>query len=258
MQITDRNRISEPLRLAVERALNDYLGYGAGWANVMSVTSVIQPIKITLLTRRHDWELTADLTEVVELFIGQMAHLYLKDTGLTDVKQYEAVLTDANGRDWTIGGTPDYVTHGPGGGLLVQDFKITKAWAIRGRVNEEWQKQQDIYRWLLARNGLDQTAYRGELVALVKDWNHYKAGSKDYPPGSVTVVPLKLAEPEETERWLRERMAEYGRAQSTGKIPDCTDGENWGGKRCARCFVRPWCAQGQALVRGKEPDLDLE
>lgn len=243
MQVTDIHRISEPLRQLAEWAMNQYEGAGSGTARNVGVTSIIQPTQITVLTRQHDWEMSIDLVDCIELLLGQSIALLLKHkTGLTDTQGWSAPIHDDHGNVWTIHGTPDYYFM-EGSTITIQDYKVTKTSAVKHGMKLERVQQLSVYAWLMD-NPFPSAVLRGENVNLLKDWNRYRVGkSKGYPEHAVVVTEADLLSIPETTAFLQRRVTELEESLRVKPKP-CTPDETWGGKRCEYyCPVARWCQQ---------------
>ena len=93
---------------------------------------------------------------------------------------------------------------------------------------ESWTKQLNIYAHLYRKAGF--TPEKLEIVAFLKDWSRMKAkADKDYPQFSVAVVPIKLWSPEETEKFITERIQLIQGFEDIDDylLPQCTREERW-------------------------------
>jgi len=84
MKYTNKNSIPE----MIVRAVKDGQWYsGLGEERFASVTELLNPVKIILLTKRHRDEITTDVTESLYMLLGSAAHLVLERANLDSAQQ---------------------------------------------------------------------------------------------------------------------------------------------------------------------------
>lgn len=193
-----------------------------------SVSTLILPPKIAELRRRHDAEITEDVTDRMPSLFGSSMHSVLEAVKpLLDPTRYiveKRWYGSANG--WTISGMTDLCEYREGG-WVVADYKWVKVWEIINGVRPEKIAQVNLYAALLRQNGMTVTGT--ELVYGFTDWSPSEARrSTNYPlRAHVFMVPLWPAA--EAEAFLRERVRLHQEAvsKSDDAIPVCTEEERW-------------------------------
>ena len=254
MSYTNYNNI--PMVLAVWLAAND--GYDLKRSdNVVSATSLMKPTKSLILGNRvhasETEEQVVDVSDLVPSRLGTAVHtaaevawLYSRDNALTALGYPQQVIDkirlnpDEPGEDpqfdiyleqrsnkaigkWVISGKFDFVENG-----RVKDIKTTKTYNwIKGSNDEKYRIQGSIYRWLNPEIITDDYV---DILMIFTDWSPLKAKvDKDYPKANIMVRTLPLMSIEETERWIKNRLAEIERHWDDHQdaMPACTPEELW-------------------------------
>lgn len=237
--ITNRSNLPAPIVAALEN--DPYDGPGITGDRVISVSRLIGPAQIAALTRAHADEIETDASDMLWALLGQAVHHVIERAssrlpGLCETR------FDAQLDGWTISGQIDYFLE-----PKLSDYKTTSAWSVvYGK--DDWAKQLNVYRWLLAQHG--RRADILEIVALSRDFDAKLAGQRGYPAAPMVCLTLETWPMEKTVEYLRARIADH-EAALCGMPPRCTDSERWMRKgtpaRCYRyCSVSNWCQQFQA------------
>lgn len=214
MKVTNKHNLPEPLVKAVTWGLKPRTGF--------SVTDLIQPPRVTQLTRRHWDELEVDASERIWVLIGSAIHYVLEKGELPDSFKEKTLKAEINGT--TITGRPD-LWHN----RILDDYKITSVWSIvfNPKGKRDWHTQLNIYRWLYRMNGLESDELR--ICAILRDWQQSKTGDHDYPPIPVVMIDIPIWDDATIESYISERVRLHTEAE---KLPDdklsyCTDEEMW-------------------------------
>ena len=134
-------------------------------ANGYSVTELITPPRIVILTRRHWGELEEDVSDRIWLLLGNATH-YVLERGVTPEMIAEEKLK-ALICGTMIRGKAD-LWHK----RKLSDYKVTSVWSAiyNPEGKPEWEAQLNIYRLLCSLNGKETDAL--EVVAILRDWNN--------------------------------------------------------------------------------------
>ena len=100
----------------------------------------------------------------------------------------------------------------------------------------EWVIQTNCYRFL---SGLQCDHIK--ILAIVKDFKYSNTYGIKQPAIVIELPKIKLSVIEE---WLENRVKKIQQVIKTGKYPECTKEETWGGIRCKDwCDVSHLCSQ---------------
>jgi hypothetical protein len=226
--ITNTTRLSPLYQLAVE-ALQKRYKASHEMPSDLSVSQLVQPVRISELRKRHEAELTEDVTELVPSLFGSAMHLVLElakdglEPGrfMVEKRFYTSVL------GWKISGQVD-VAEFRDGGWIVQDHKFVKVWEYIYGAKADKVAQVNSLAFLMRMNGFTVTGT--ELHYGFTDWSpsDFKR-MKDYPPKRAVVVPVETWEPGRAADYVRGRVSEYQAARKAldADLPVCTPDERW-------------------------------
>lgn len=144
----------------------------------------------------------------------------------------------------TISGEYDFCAEG-----RVEDFKSTKTYAYqKGTKDNDYRLQGSIYRWLDP-----EVITRDEMAIqfIFTDWKQSLAiagANNNYPQSPVIAHKIDLLSYEETEEWIRNKLAEVTACQDLpeSEIPRCTDEELWRDKPVYKYYANPEKTDGRA------------
>lgn len=146
MKYTNKHNIPIEIIRAVE---NDNYSKGN---SVKSITGLLQPPQISILSEHHAEELTADISERIWILLGQSVHTILeranqdKEDTLTEERMYAEV------SGWKISGQTDSISLADN---TLKDYKVTSAWTVMNALKnekQEWVQQLNCYAWLADQN----------------------------------------------------------------------------------------------------------
>lgn len=227
MNITNDMNLPQPL---VSMCQKDYQYE----PNEYRVTSLLKGIRETLLERRHESEITRDVSDMIWLLFGTAVHGILEKNQETDDQIKEARLKETV-RLWCKENVPEYTLSGQfdlydASKKKITDYKTASVWKIIFGNFEDWRRQLLIYGWLLRKAGFEVEC--AEIVAMLKDHSKRDAKIKsNYPPLPVATVPFKFKESdfEEIEIWLAHRFEEIYEAEKLpdDELPLCTPEERF-------------------------------
>ena len=196
--------------------------YNGSSSTDYSVTTLLQPPRITQLKRRHSEELVEDVMDNVWSLFGQVAHSLLEEHGADNALNEERVhLTQL---DRVVSGQVDSYSDG-----IITDYKVTSAWTlVYGSRIKEWEEQLNLYSYLFQSKGYSVRQLR--ICAILRDWDKNKAKqNKDYPQTPIVIIPLTLWDKEKTEEYLIDRLTQHKEAEelSDEDLPLCSKEDMW-------------------------------
>ena len=139
-------------------------------------------------------------------------------TGVIDDGKIREKRFYADHNDTTISGAIDLIdpTHG-----VVTDYKVTSAYSVKKGLKEDWERQLNLYAWLLRQN--DMAVNKLQIVAICRDWMKSRVGKYDYPDSMVVVLSVPIWRDGRQDDYVDQRVRVHTQ-EST--IP-CTPEERW-------------------------------
>lgn len=212
MRITNENNLPAPLVAAVSRMRRPE-------PDSISVTTLIGPPQIRMLTLGHWEELVEDASDRIWATMGSLMHTLLESYAGTTGHQAERTLeTLVEGVKVT--GTFD-LFHEDG---LISDYKFVSVWTTVGGIKPEWVSQLNCYAELLRRAGSKVEGL--QIVAIYRDWSKNKAHDHGYPKSQVQIFSVPLWPSERTTAFMTERVRIHLAAQG-GEVAECSAEERW-------------------------------
>lgn len=149
-----------------------------------SVTEVLGGTCEAILKRRHDSEITEDVSQRIWALFGTAVHEILRKAEGTETQLQENWMSVPVGTSYELSGIFDLYDDSTG---TVTDYKTCSVWKTQVGDFEDWRRQTLLYCWMLRVLGFD--ARRGEVVAIMRDHQMRKAKTeKDYPQHPVLKV----------------------------------------------------------------------
>lgn len=230
MKYTNRMGLSNAMRDAIISFNEDY--DSVGWK---SVTTLCDAPRIQLLRARHGDKLTSDVSDLFWSFFGNLGHLVAERNAGEDVIAEQRFIEIVDGKE--ISFKPDRLEKNVGEVPLtwtLRDFKFTSVWilkrACKGDVKVEWERQMNMYVYLLGLAGFVVSNIELEIIG--RDWrkSEYIQNPRDYPPTTSMILNVPVWTSEKQESYLKERIALYKECEelSDSKLPHCTKDERWG------------------------------
>jgi hypothetical protein len=255
-RITNQADISLPLAVWLVTDNYDYINE----ENYVSVTTLMKPLRQIILPSRVPIEKRElDVQDLIASSLGNAIHDAIEHSWLTNYERAlkllgypqqvidrvkinpspDQIQADPNiipvyleqrgFRDidgYKIGGKFDLVAEG-----IVQDFKSTSVWTVvKGNRDEEYALQMSLYRWIDAARPVRRiTEDYGIVNHIFTDWSKMAARNPDYPQRRVQSKNIPLLSLDETENWIRNRLALIRKYQNVAEehIPECTDEDLW-------------------------------
>jgi hypothetical protein len=211
--VTNIHNLPESLVLAVTN--DPYVGGGD-----ISVTKLIDAPQVRVLSRQHSSEIVVDVSERIWALLGQGVHTVLERAALRAEGMAAETRLYAEIAGWSLSGQFDVMALETG---VLSDYKVTTVYKLKN--TDGWIQQLNILRWLAHQNGSEVKEL--EIIAILRDWKKGEAERKqDYPVVPIVKVPIPVWSLEDTEEFIRERIALH-QAASKGVAVDCTDEERW-------------------------------
>ena len=179
-----------------------------------SVTELIKPPQIRRLWKEHDEDISVDLREEIWKLLGKGVHAAIEQAESEGTKEQRL---HAKHNDSTISGAIDLI----GDDGLITDYKVTSAYSVQKGLKEDWERQLNLYAWLLRKNGI--TANKLQIVAICRDWMKSRVGKYNYPDSMVVVLSVPIWRDGRQDDYVDQRVRVHTQ-EST--IP-CTPEERW-------------------------------
>lgn len=192
-----------------------------------SVTTLLKPVRETLLRRRHDKEIEQDCSDMIWALFGQAVHHILEKNSDGDGQFAEEFLKVELENGYTISGIIDLYDIDK---KLVVDYKTVSVWKVVHRDFEDWRKQGLMYAWLLRKHGLP--CDRIEFYAIMKDHSKNEAKYKpDYPKLPVYKVAFNVTDENiaEIDKFIKDKINELAKYEDVpdNELPLCSLGDRW-------------------------------
>jgi hypothetical protein len=215
-----------------------------------SVTEVLGGTCEAILKRRHDGEITEDVSQRIWALFGTAVHKVLQEAEASpDQIQENWLCVEIDGLcpKYELSGIFDLYDDSTG---TVTDYKTCSVWKLQVGDFEDWRMQTLMYCWLLRRAGFD--ARNGEVVAIMRDHNMRKAKTeKDYPKHPVMRIEWHFTD--EDMRAIEEHIYDWFHAvheqgyRTDEELWPCSPDQRWhkpdkwavvkdGNKRATRVF----------------------
>lgn len=253
--ITNLQNLPQPIVDAIE---ND--DYDAGDAYI-TASSLWQPARIRRLKALYKGEIHPDAANGVYALIGKSIHGILEKAGTADALQEVRLSMPILGRK--LGGKFDRLVLSKG---ILQDWKVTSIYSVKGDSKPEWEGQMNTYAHLLRHHNIAITKI--EIVAILRDWSKRKARTeKDYPPVQIQILELPLWTPEDAQKRLEAQMQKH--IDSETQLPLCSPSDRWlrppvwavtkaGAKRAIKLFPEQDAAEAWISLQKDARSLYVE
>ena len=214
--------------------LINYLTYdlSEGDPKRIGVTTLINPPRIRVLTVRHWKELTEDTSDQLWRILGSAVHWVVEkvkpkgDSLLIESTRVMEQKLEIKIDDFTVVGKLDLYEKIP---KSIEDLKITSVWSFQLGDKEDWDKQLNIYAWLLRKNNIEVN--KAFINAILRDWRKSEVFKyENYPKIPFVRKEIDLWSFEEQDNFVNERLMIYKDALAIEKdedLPLCTPEERW-------------------------------
>ena len=214
MKITNRCNLPEPIVRAV--SVDDY----SKGESDFSVSGLIRPPQINMLEAMHYQELEEDASDRIWRLLGTSIHEILSKSSTSNALSETRLYAEINGV--IISGQFDHMAVKD---RILTDYKVTSAWAVKGEVKDEWEKQLNYYYQLCRLNDIDVDKL--QIVAILRDWSRSNmARDPGYPQQSVVTLDVPLWPDDRAMNSMGDDIADQLDALA-GNARPCTDSERW-------------------------------
>lgn len=194
-----------------------------------SVTTLLDPIRVILLKRRHYDEIEQDVSDMVWLLFGSAVHKIIEESDKTGYAEYEL--------EWPI--IEDYVLSGicdlyNEELFAVEDHKTCSVYKVIKQDFDDWKMQGVMYAYMLRKLGHHVGKLR--FHALMKDWSgrDYRQAQfthKFYPEHPIWTWEYDISEDDMKyiEEWITQRFKEIIKYEQVkdDELPICSMPERW-------------------------------
>ena len=191
----------------------------------ISVTSLISAPRIYQLKKRHSEDLEEDVTDMIYRLLGNNTHHILEKMaasleGSISEKRYYG---DFFG--WSLSGQIDLYETKTG---TLSDHKVTSVWSVLNGVKPDFEKQLNIYAYLMRLNGVEGIK-KLQIINYLRDWSKRKANDKGYAPCQVAVQEVKMRDLDRVKQLINSRMIYHQESEGVPDdlLPECTPQERW-------------------------------
>lgn len=171
-----------------------------------SVTEVLGGTCEAILKRRHDSEITEDVSQRIWALFGTAVHEILRKAEGTETQLQENWMSVPVGTSYELSGIFDLYDDSTG---TVTDYKTCSVWKTQVGDFDDWRKQTLFYCWMLRQIGFN--ARNGEVVAIMRDHSIRKARTEPgYPRHPVIRLSWSFSDSDlreaeqEIYRWFEE------------------------------------------------------
>jgi len=246
VKITNHLNLPQPFVSAVE---SEYVPTPQQY----SVTTVLNPSRYVILSRRHNSEVEQDVADMIWLLFGTAFHSILENSRAEEEQLQEQYLKQDLGmfdkelEGYKLSGKADLLDTKTN---TMIDYKTTSVYKVMFGDYEDWRKQLLMYAWLFRQQGYKVN--KGQIVALMKDHSKSKAKfDRTYPQYPVKVIDFEFDDQDfvDIEKEIIDKFKELKRCEQLkdNELPMCSMEERWndgnkyavkkkGNKRAERVF----------------------
>lgn len=210
----------------------------------ISATTLIGPARAWALKQQFADSLERDYSDMLALRIGTAIHDSLeKAAAFGEYTAEERFFADF--MSFRISGKMDAIIDG-----VIRDIKTTSVWKIIYGEFDDYIKQLSIYKWLLAKNGIETADY-GVIDFFFTDWKKSDAAKGgNYPPIRFREQRIELWPVDQTEAYIAERLEEFVFAKSL--LPRCTREELWQSETTYAYYAKEGAAKATKIYPESE------
>ena len=185
-----------------------------------SVTTLLNPIRQIILSKRHYNEIEMDANEMMNMLLGTAVHSLIEKmdkTGFSELYLKQGKLT---GKCDLYDAT----------NYELIDYKTATTWKIIYKDFEDWRKQGLMYAWLLTKQG--HYVKKLKFHAILKDWSAREARKDTNYPQSQVYTWEYLVTPQELkdiEDFIVKKISELESLENEpdDNLPDCGKEDCW-------------------------------
>lgn len=191
-----------------------------------SVTELLQPIRVILLSRMHEDEIERDVADTIPALFGTAVHKVIEEnTDPAENTFTEDQMSTTFGED-IVTGRIDYLDLN---NATIRDYKTCSVSKVMKQDFEEWRYQLLMYAYLVWKTRGEMIRHL-EIIALLKDWSKIKSSTSiNYPQSGVYTWRYEIQDSDYDfiEKWMADRLAEINHHIENGSLPECSNEERW-------------------------------
>lgn len=220
------------------------------------VTELLQPLRMIVLTRRHQHELIQDASDMFNVVLGKAFHSLMEKVEKKDKNFKVEVKLSARFKGVKIVGRLDRMK---ADGSEIYDYKTCSRVKIGAKDFSDWKLQGLLYAWLLHKKGL--TCKKVNFIAFMKDWRKARPIEQNtIPPVYVYSFNVTEDDIKYIENWLEIKINALKKLKNVAddKLPICSDEEKWKGLT-TWAIINPDTGKAYKVVNTRaEAELRLE
>lgn len=191
-----------------------------------SVTSLLNPVRETLLKRRYHDEIETDAVDMIWALWGTGIHKMLENQN-EDGELSEQQLEHQFSNGYTLSGYADFIDLNNN---EILDYKSTSVYQFNNQdSHEKWKKQLQMYMYLYYKmSGVHIPT--GKIWLFMRDWSKGKLlQGYDYPKHPVMSLTFDLGKPNDIEEWIHENLDLLIKNETVhdDDLPLCSMKERW-------------------------------
>jgi hypothetical protein len=206
-----------------------------------SATGLLKSPRQRLLALRHDAEIEMDVSELTWSVLGTAVHTAFERRGNAHdvvVEERMAVPVQTKYGIVQLSGKPDLIDLSD---ATLYDYKCTSVWAFILGGKPEWEKQLNIYRWMIQKTR-DFEIKQIKVCAVYRDWARraYEEALKknpfacEYPECNIGIIDVPLVPFSAVESNVIKLIERH---KSQEDLPDdklmlCSDEDRWCRESC--------------------------
>lgn len=197
--------------------------------NCYSATTILKPTRMILLTERHWDEIEVDCSNMINMLLGTATHEIMEKFDKTG--NAEIPLKQEIKDGFYLTGKCDMYNEE---NHSVDDWKTAHTFKIKMQDFDDWDKQGNIYAWLLNKDG--KFVDKSTFYALLKDWSPKenrmaKLKGEFYPDTQVYEHKFNITTNDliKIEEFIKSKFNELVDSQklSDDELAYCGDEETW-------------------------------
>lgn len=224
---TNKKGLSASWVRAAQKADEEY--DSVGWH---SVTTLADSPRYKLLQKRHDKEITVDVSEAIFQLLGSAVHYILEMSAEPNVITEQRITVPILGKEISM--KADRIEPIPDTHPLQywgKDYKITKVWAWKHGAKETQIAQANFYRYGYTK-AMNLNITKWSLEMLLRDWSKLEAEVKHtdgYPGSEVEPIAVPLWSLDYCYETLCNRVKLYKQCEELhdDDLPPCSEIERW-------------------------------
>lgn len=185
-----------------------------------SVTKLINPPKVTLLTARHFNEIEEDISENLWKVFGSAIHNIFEESTKESHQSEIRLYGEKDGLKFS--GKFDVLD-----GTILTDYKVTSVYSLIFG-NNKYAEQLNLLYWLCKQNNIPITKL--QIIMILRDWRRKESErDADYPKLPIHVLDIPMMSDVDLEKYVNDRVKLYNSnlGLSDNDIPICTPEERW-------------------------------